>query len=146
MGFFGDVGAIFSNFGVLQGLEFLPNAEPDVATMLWQIVQLFTYGGEAACCCLIVFRVFNRDLKDLRTAWRIQFLLFSIGRFFGMVVEPIFIQTHMCEEIYAFDTQYCAALVRGGRGDAGRERQGRRELLRWRVQGDRCLVLLASVQ
>ena len=27
-------------------------------------------------------------------------------------------------------------------GDAGRERQGRRELLRWRVQGDRCLVLL----
>ena len=109
MGFFGDVGAIFSNFGVLQGLEFLPNAEPDVATMLWQIAQLFTYGGEAACCCLIVFRVFNRDLKDLRTAWRIQFLLFTIGRFFGVIVEPLFIQPHMCEEIYAFDTQDCGA-------------------------------------
>ena len=116
MGFLGDVGAIFSNFGVLQGLEFLPNAEPDVATMLWQIAQLFTYGGEAACCCLIVFRVFNRDLKDLRTAWRIQFLLFTIGRFFGVIVEPLFIQPHMCEEIYAFDTKDCAAL---GGSDVG---------------------------
>ena len=89
MGFFGDVGAIFSHFGVLQGLEFLPNAEPDVATMLWQIVQLFTFGGQAACCCLVAFRVFNRDLKDLRTAWRIQFLLFTIGRFFGMIESTL---------------------------------------------------------
>jgi len=109
MAFFGDVGVIFSHFGVLQGLEFLPNAEPDVATMLWQIVQLFTFGGEVACCCLVAFRVFNRDLKDLRTAWRILFLLFIINRFFGVIVEPLFIQPHMCEEIYAFDTQDCGA-------------------------------------
>ena len=103
------MGGIFSNFGVLPGVEFLPNAEPDVATMLWQLVRLLTGGGGAACSCIIVFRVFNRELKDLRTAWRIQFVLLVVVNFFTLIVDPLFIQPHICQEIYDFDTQDCAA-------------------------------------
>lgn len=107
--FVNDVTTMSKHFGIPTEAEWIKTAEPDGWTMLYQISEVFIGLAGTICRGIVVVRVYNGDIKGLRTAWRVLVALFVFERFIIDVLKPLFHQPHVCEEIAAYDTQDCGA-------------------------------------
>lgn len=95
------------HFGIMKGTDGIPGMSPDGATMVYQLVFAATTTSGVVLRCVVVMRVFNHELKDLRSAWRVLFCIMIVEFFFDIFFEPFVVWPHVCENVYVSDAKDC---------------------------------------